>query len=87
MNPKTNAAAGSLESSDAMVTVAPADSLEVRVSSVVLAQWGRQIEEVVRDCLAKADVTAARVTIHDKGARECTIRARMTTALRRSGAI
>ncbi len=87
MNPKTPAVAGSLESSDVMITITPADTIEVSLTSVVQAQWGRQIEAVVREALAEAGVTGADVTVNDKGARECTLRARLKTALTRSGAL
>ncbi len=87
MNPKNNAVAGSLESSDVMITVAPNETLTVSITSVVMAQWGREIEAVVREVLAANDVTCANVSVHDKGARECTIRARLKTALARSGAL
>jgi len=87
MNPKKNAVAGSLESSDVMITIAPYETLAVSITSVVLAQWGREIEAVVREVLADNEVTCANVSVHDKGARECTIRARLKTALARSGAL
>lgn len=38
MNPKKNAVAGSLESSDVMITVAPAETLTIGITSVVFAQ-------------------------------------------------
>ncbi len=87
MNPKTNAVAGSLESSDVMISVAPSETLAVSITSVVMAQWGREIEAVVREVLTANEVTCANVSVHDKGARECTIRARLKTALARSGAL
>lgn len=87
MNPKKNAVAGSLESSDVMITIAPYETLAISITSVVMAQWGREIEAVVREVLASNEVTCANVSVHDKGARECTIRARLKTALARSGAV
>lgn len=87
MNPKMNAVAGSLESSDVMITITPAEVIDISLTSVVKAQWGRQIEAVVRDVLAEAGVTGAEVTVNDKGARECTLRARLKTVLARSGAL
>ncbi len=87
MNPKKNALAGSLESSDVMITVAPSETLAISITSVVMAQWGREIESVVREELVRNEVTRASISVHDKGARECTIRARLKTALARSGAV
>ena len=87
MNPKKNAVAGSLESSDVMIAIAPADTLSIHLTSVVMTQWGRQIETIVREVLREAQVTAAQVSVHDKGAWECTLRARLKTVLTRSGAL
>ena len=80
------AMAGTLESSDAQVTVAPADGLEIRLSSSVMSQYGRQIRQVVADTLARLEVTGAKVTVIDKGALDCTLKARVeAAALRGAG--
>ena len=85
MNPKNNAAAGTLESSDVFITIVPADDLRVEVNSIVQKQWGSQIEKLVKAILSEVGFSQGLVTVKDKGARECTIRARLKTALRRSG--
>lgn len=87
MNPKNNAAAGTLESSDVFITIIPAEELRIEVQSIVQKQWGSQIEELVKAILTESGFSQGLVTVKDKGARECTIRARLKTALRRSGAI
>ena len=74
------AMAGTLESSDAQVTVEPADGLEIRLSSSVMSQYGRQIRQVVADTLARLEVTGAKVTVIDKGALDCTLKARVAAA-------
>ena len=80
------AMAGTLESSDAQVTVEPADGLEIRLSSSVMSQYGRQIRQVVADTLARLEVTGANVTVIDKGALDCTLKARVeAAALRGAG--
>ena len=80
------AMAGTLESSDAQVTVEPADGLEIRLSSSVRSQYGRQIRQVVADTLARLEVTGAKVTVIDKGALDCTLKARVeAAALRGAG--
>ena len=80
------AMAGTLESSDAQVTVEPADGLEIRLSSSVMSQYGRQIRQVVADTLARLEVTGAKVTVSDKGALDCTLKARVeAAALRGAG--
>ena len=78
------AMAGTLESSDAQVTVEPADGLEVYISSSVLNQYGRQIKATVLETLKRLDVKDGKVTVVDKGALDCTLKARVECAVFRS---
>lgn len=79
------AISGTLESSDVQVTVEPAqDSITVDISSNVLNQYGKQIKRVVLDTLERLGVSSARVTVVDKGALDCTIRARVENAVFRA---
>ncbi|KXB39592.1 citrate lyase acyl carrier protein [Amygdalobacter nucleatus] len=78
------AIAGTLESSDAMVTVEPADSLEVEIDSSVYAQFGEQIRKTAYEVLKNLDVDGAKVQINDRGALDCTLRARLETAVFRA---
>ena len=72
------AVAGTLESSDAQVTVEPGEgSLELDLSSSVMNQYGRQIKATVLETLERLGVTDARVTVVDKGALDCTLKARV----------
>ncbi len=82
-----SAAAGSLESSDAMVTISPGEGLTVEIESVVMKQFGPAIEAAVRQELARQGVEDALVRVQDKGALECTIRARVETAILRAGEV
>ena len=80
-----SAVAGTLESSDAMVTVEPAQSgIELDISSSVMNQYGRQIRATVLETLGRLDVTEGKVTVVDKGALECTLKARVECAVLRS---
>ncbi|MCI7704546.1 MAG: citrate lyase acyl carrier protein [Clostridiales bacterium] len=80
-----NAMAGTLESSDAMVTVEPgAGGIELQISSSVMNQYGRQIKATVLEALERLEVTDARVTVVDKGALDCTLKARVECAVYRS---
>ena len=82
------AMAGTLESSDAQVTVEPiASGLELELHSTVLAQYGRQIRECVEDTLNSLGVTAARVTVVDQGALSCTLKARVECAAFRAAEV
>ena len=79
------AAAGTLESSDAQVTVEPGGgSVELHLTSSVMNQYGRQIKAAVLKTLERLEVTSARVTVVDKGALDCTLKARVECAVFRS---
>ena len=81
---KTNACAGTLESSDIYVEIAPLPSgsgIELSVTSVVYEQFGAEIEAVIRQTLEKLGETDVKVTASDRGAVDCTIRARVETAI------
>ena len=84
MKIEKSAMAGTLESSDAQVTVEPADDLELSIQSSVLNQYGRQIKATVLETLERLDVKAAKVSIVDKGALDCTLKARVECAVFRS---
>ena len=80
-----SAVAGTLESSDAQITVEPAqDELKVSVSSTVMNQYGRQIRECAYKTLKELGVETGRIFIVDKGALECTLKARIECAVYRS---
>ena len=79
-----SAAAGTLESSDCMVTVEPGDGISLDLSSSVMNQYGRQIKAAVLETLERLDVKNGSVTVVDKGALECTLKARVECAVFRS---
>lgn len=79
-----SAMAGTLESSDAQVTVEPGTGLEVTISSSVMNQYGRQIRATVLETLERLEVKDGRVTVIDKGALDCTLKARVECAVYRS---
>ena len=76
-----SAMAGTLESSDAQVTVEPGDGLEINISSSVLNQYGRQIKATVLETLERLEVRDGKVTVVDKGALDCTLKARVECAV------
>ncbi len=78
------AVAGTLESSDAMVTVEPGEGIQLELSSSVMNQYGRQIKATVLETLERLDVKNAHVTVIDKGALDCTLKARVECAVFRS---
>ena len=73
----TPAIAGTLESSDAQVTIEPGDgTIDLSIHSTVMAQYGRQIRETVLETMERLGVNDARVSVNDRGALDCTIRLR-----------
>ena len=76
------AAAGTMESSDVIIRIEPAEKpgLEIHLTSSVMQQFGRQIEEAIRGTLTRLGVEDARVEAVDKGALDCTIKARTSAA-------
>ena len=78
-----NAAAGTMESSDAYVEIEPAQELTVQLESVVKIQFGDSILAVVQEVLKENGVEKANVRVVDRGALECVIRARVETAINR----
>lgn len=79
------AMAGTLESSDAQVRVEPSDNgIQLSVQSSVMNQYGRKIKKTVLETLDRLDVKNAKVIVIDKGALDCTIKARVECAVLRS---
>ncbi|MEF9938720.1 MAG: citrate lyase acyl carrier protein [Clostridium sp.] len=82
------AIAGTLESSDAQITVEPGTGgIELTIESSVIHQFGKQIKAVVLDTLTRLDVKNAKVRVVDKGALDCTLKARVECAVYRSNDI
>ena len=82
------AVAGTLESSDAQITVEPGtEGIELTIESSVIHQFGKQIRAVVLETLERLEVTNARVTVVDKGALDCTLKARVECAVYRANGI
>ena len=77
--------AGTLESGDIYVEVEKCDGgVTIELDSTVLNLYGRQIREVITETVKKNGIDNVRITATDKGALDCTIRARVTTALHRA---
>ncbi len=85
MHIEIEAMAGSLESNDLLVRVSPrpGEGLEVVLTSEVMSQFGAQIRKVAEETLARLGVTEGQVVLQDKGALDCTIRARVQAAVLR----
>lgn len=78
------ATAGTLESSDVFVTLEPnASGLDIEIDSVVINQFGDDIRRVVEEVLSEQEVQNVKLSIMDRGALDCVIRARVETAVLR----
>ena len=75
-----NAVAGTLESGDIMIQISSGEGLEIDLQSSVAAQFGRQIKALITETLTGLGIDNAYVKATDKGALDCTIRARVTAA-------
>lgn len=78
--------AGTLESSDVMVRVAPTDGPEhdLLIASSVEKQFGAAIRSTLLQVLGDYHVEPVQVIVDDKGALDCVLRARLETALMRA---
>lgn len=88
MEIKKPAIAGTLESSDCQVTVEPGDgTIDFALDSTVINQFGYQIREVVMDTLNRLEIDNVKIIIVDRGALDCTIKARVECAVYRANGI
>ncbi len=82
---KHEARAGTLQSNDCLVEIKPGTG-EYSLDSPVEYEFGDQIYEVVRRTLADHRIEAQHldIRIEDRGALDCTIEARLKTAIGRA---
>ncbi len=78
------AVCGTLQSNDCLVRIQPAEKLELELKSSVMNEFGSQIEAAVMEVLEKFEVKSCKLFLEDKGALDCTIKARVETVLRRA---
>ncbi len=77
--------AGTLESSDCQVMVEAGNGqIDFSLESSVINQYGNKIRDVVYDTLDRLGITDVRIAVIDKGALDCTIKARVEGAVYRS---
>ena len=80
------AIAGTMESNDIMIRVSGPlreGKHTIAVESIVMRQFGPAIIAVIEECLEQFPVGPVHIDARDRGALECTIRARMEAALLR----
>ncbi len=84
------AQAGTLESNDIMITVAPGEAgsgMVLELDSIVMPQYGAAIRRTIAETVAKQGVVDIYIKAVDRGALDCTIRARLLAVLARAGVI
>ena len=85
MEIKKPAIAGTLESSDCQVTVEAGEGkVDLSLESAEINQYGNQIKKVAYETLENLGIDNVKLTIVDKGALDCTIKARIEAAVYRS---
>lgn len=85
MDIKREAVSGTLESSDIQIMLMPnQNGIEIDLKSSVMDQYGERIAEVIKETLGEMGVTSAKVVAVDKGALDCTVKARVSNAVYRS---
>jgi citrate lyase subunit gamma (acyl carrier protein) len=85
MNIMHTATAGTLESSDIQITLAPGgDGIDIDLTSDVIKQFGEQIKATITGVLNDYGIDSATVKAVDKGALDIVIKARTVAAVQRA---
>jgi citrate lyase subunit gamma (acyl carrier protein) len=84
MEIRRKASAGTMQSSDLMVVVEPAATLEIAIESTVKKQFEHLIRARIGATLETLGVSSGRFQISDRGALDYAIAARLETAVRRA---
>ncbi len=83
------AQAGTLESSDVLIAIAPAAAgtgIQLDLVSATKQQYAAHLQKLITNILLEAGVADATVHANDKGAIDCVIEARVKTAILRATA-
>ena len=83
-----SAQAGTVESSDIFIALSPAEAgtgIKVELVSPTIQQYGKHMENIIRKTLVAHGIDDVQVHANDRGALDCTITARVITALERAG--
>jgi citrate lyase subunit gamma (acyl carrier protein) len=82
------AQAGTVESSDILIMLVPANAgtgIKVELVTPTMQQYGKQITNLITKTLIAHGIDDVQVHANDRGALDCTIKARVITALERAG--
>ena len=78
------AQAGTMQSSDLMIIIQPAEELTVEIESTVKQQFEHLIREQIETVLQQNEVTSGTIRINDRGALDYAIIARLEAGLKRA---
>jgi citrate lyase subunit gamma (acyl carrier protein) len=80
------ARAGTMESSDIFIMVKLGDNqgIDIRLSSVVIDQYGNHIRNVIMETLQSMNIENIELTANDRGALDYAIKSRVETAVKRA---
>ncbi|SDJ97123.1 citrate lyase acyl carrier protein [Natronincola ferrireducens] len=86
MDIRTPAKAGTMESNDIYIMVQSnaEGGIVIDLESIVMKQFGKQIEQVILETLQNMGIKDIHVVAKDRGALDYTIRARVETAVKRA---
>ena len=85
MNTLKKASCGTMESSDAYMELEPIEAgTQIEPQSVVEHQFGDSIRALAAEMLKEEGVENVKLSIVDRGALECTLRARLETLIGRA---
>ena len=84
MEIRKKASAGTMQSSDLMVTVEPASQLTIAIESTVRKQYEHLIRARIEEVLSRFGVSRGAIAVTDRGALDYAIEARVEAALRRA---
>ena len=85
MNTLKKASCGTMESSDAYMELEPIEgATQIELQSVVEHQFGASIRALAAEMLKEEGVENVKLSIVDRGALECTLRARLETLIGRA---
>lgn len=75
-----------MESGDILIQVFPATSpgVDIQLSGAAATRFGRQIKQVIAETVAACGVSDVKIEAIDKGALDCTVRARTEAAIARA---
>ncbi len=76
--------AGTMQSSDLMVFIEPADSLTIEIESTVKKQFEHLIRARVEDVLRRMQVSRGHIRLSDRGALDYAIEGRLEAAIKRA---